>query len=94
MLSEYGIRIYSHDFKKMKWGEFAALLSGLSADSPLGRVVAVRCETDPKIIEKFTPAQRRIHREWRNRRAQSVGEKQLGEALDFFKNMFKGMAGE
>ena len=94
MLSEYGIRIYSHDFKKMKWGEFAALLSGLSADSPLGRVVAVRCEDDPKIIERFTPQQRRIRAEWRQRTAQSVSGERLNEALDFFKNMFKGMAGE
>lgn len=77
----------------MKWGEFAALLSGLSADSPLGRIAAVRSETDPKIIEKFTPAQRRIHSEWRNRKAQSVGKERLDEALDFFKKIFIQMGG-
>lgn len=76
----------------MKWGEFVALLSGLSAESPLGRVVQIRCENDPKILEKFTPQQHRIRREWRQRTAQNVSDERLDEALEFFKNMFKGQA--
>ena len=74
----------------MKWGEFASLLAGLSAESPLGRVVQIRCENDPKIIEKFTPHQRKIRNEWRQRTAENVSEERLSEALAFFLNAFRG----
>lgn len=77
----------------MKWGEFASLLAGLSADSPLGRVVQIRCENDPKIIERFTPSQRRIRDEWRAKALKKVSTQSRDEALEAIKNMFISMAG-
>lgn len=92
-LSEYGIRIYSQDFKNMKWGEFCALLSGLSADSPIGRIVQIRAENDPKVLKHFTAHQRKIRSEWRNRAVKNVSEKSRDEVLDYLKNMFVSMSG-
>lgn len=40
-------------------------------DTPLGNVVAIRAEKDPKAIKAFTPDQRRIYNEWRLRRAEA-----------------------
>lgn len=77
----------------MKWDEFCALLSGLSADSPLGRIVRIRAENDPKILEKFTPHQRKIRSEWRNKTALKVSEQSLDKVLEGLKNMFVDMAG-
>jgi hypothetical protein len=53
----------------MPWDEFCTLVSGLMSDTPLGAVVAIRSEKDQKTIKAFTPDQRRIYREWRNRQA-------------------------
>lgn len=77
----------------MKWGEFASLLTGLSADSPLGRVVQIRCEDDPKVLERFTPQQRRIRNKWREKAASSVSADNMNAVLEGFKQMFIKMAG-
>lgn len=92
-LSEYGIRIYSKDFKSMKWDEFCALLSGLSADSPLGRIVQIRAENDPKVLKNFTSHQRKIRSDWRNRTIKNVSDKSRDKVLDYLKNMFVSMSG-
>ncbi|EFM10172.1 conserved hypothetical protein [Paenibacillus curdlanolyticus YK9] len=65
---QYGIRIRQHG--EMPWEEFVTLVAGLMPDTPLGSVVGIRAETDPKTIKSFTADQRRIHREWRQRNAE------------------------
>lgn len=77
----------------MRWGEFAALLSGLSEDSPLGRIVRIRAENDPKILERFTPHQHRIRNEWRRKAALRVSAEGRDEILEILKNTFISMAG-
>lgn len=52
--------------KELPYPEWAKLVSGLMDDTPLGRVVAVRREDDPKIIAKMTVWQRRIRSEWQS----------------------------
>lgn len=52
----------------MSWEEFCSLLSGLMHDTPLGRVVAIRSEKDPKVIKDFSKAEREIRNEWIKRR--------------------------
>lgn len=37
----------------MGWGEFCSLLSGIDADTPLGRVVLIRAETDQEKSGSF-----------------------------------------
>ena len=61
----------------MKWDEFCALLAGLSADSPLGRIVQIIAENDPKILKNFTVHQRKIRNEWRNKKALTVSDKSM-----------------
>ena len=51
----------------MTWREFSDLLGCLSADTALGRIVAIRSEDDAEILSNFTPQQREIRLEWRNR---------------------------
>lgn len=62
---EYGVSIYSDDFRKMTWNEFRSLLSGLGEDTPLVQTVRIRLENDPKTLEHFSEAQRRIRNKWR-----------------------------
>ena len=91
-LSQYGYRIYSDDFKRMRWDEFKALLSGLSPDTPLGRMVSIRAEDNPDILKNFTPVQRRIRSSWRKHQAGQKTEEDVEQALAQMLEAFKALA--
>ena len=40
------------------------MLSGIMPETPLGRVVSIRAEKDPKIIKNFTKEQKKIRNDW------------------------------
>lgn len=71
-LSQYGLRIRTKEFETVSWDEFRSLLSGLSPDTPIGRVVAIRSETDKDVLKHFTADQKRIYDAWRARKAESI----------------------
>ena len=89
--SMYGIRL-SRDLSGMKWREFAAMLSGLSSDTPLGRIAYIRAEDDPARLKEFTPEMRRIRSEWRTRKAKTVPQKEVDSFLESMKQAFLSMA--
>ncbi|MCY9539113.1 bacteriophage Gp15 family protein [Paenibacillus alvei] len=68
LAKQYGIRIRQHG--DMPWEEFCTLVSGLMPDTPLGSVVTIRAENDPKVIKGFNADQKRIYNGWRKRRAE------------------------
>ncbi len=90
--SEYGVRIYSDDFGKMTWDEFVSLLSGLSEDSPLGRIVRIRLENDPNMLKQFSAHQKKIRNQWRSRRAKAVSTVDRDTFLNNVLAAFKAMA--
>ena len=55
----------------MPWGEFCNLISGLMADTPLGNIIAIRSEQDPKVVKQFNSNQKKIYNDWRLRQANS-----------------------
>lgn len=61
---QYGIRLRQNG--SMQWDEFCTLLAGLMPDTPLGQVVSIRAEKDPKTIKQFSSTQRKIHNDWRS----------------------------
>lgn len=63
-LEQYGIRLNETD---MSWREFSDLLACLSADTALGRIVAIRSEDDAEVLKNFTKGQKEIREEWRKR---------------------------
>lgn len=48
----------------LSWDEFCIYLSGLNEKTPLGRVVSIRAEKDPKIVKEFTAEQKKIRKDW------------------------------
>lgn len=48
----------------LSWSDWNKLVAGLMDDTPLGRIVALRMETDPEVLKKLTPEQKRIRGEW------------------------------
>lgn len=76
----------------MTWDEFCDLLSGISPDSPLGRMVQIRLENDENIIKNFTPAQRKIRSEWQSRHAKTVSAEDTAAFIEQMKQAFISMA--
>ena len=58
----------------MLWPEFCSLLSGPMHYTPLGQVVVIRAEKDPKRIKEFTKEQRKIRNDWIMRRNRKLRE--------------------
>lgn len=65
--TQYNIRLRTED--DMSWSEFCTLLSGLMPETPLGQVVSIRSEKDPKVLKNFTKEQKKIRSDWLNRKA-------------------------
>lgn len=77
----------------MTWDEFRSLLAGLSPDTALGRVVAIRAEKDEKVIRHFTKDQQRIYAEWRDRSAKEMSQSAFEKEMDGLEKMFASMYG-
>ena len=65
---QYGIRI-RNEIDTISWSEVKMLISGLLADTPLGRVIQIRSEDNKETLKNFTPEMHKIRNDWRNRLA-------------------------
>lgn len=75
----------------MSWTEFCSLMAGLMHDTPLGQIVSIRAEKDPKRIKEFTKEQRRIRNDWlrkRNKNSNVGKNAQLLSIQEDLKRMF------
>nr|DAN97715.1 MAG TPA: hypothetical protein [Caudoviricetes sp.] len=66
----------------MPWKEFSALLSGLAPETPLGRVVAIRAETNKEVIKNFTPEQKKINKEYQRRIANGMSKEKYKREME------------
>lgn len=71
--TQYGI--LPRDQAELPYPDWAKLVGGLMDDTPLGRVVTVRAEQDPKIVAQMNPWQRNIRTEWRAFQTHRAAEK-------------------
>jgi len=62
---QYSIRLECED---IAWPEYCKLFSGLSAETPIGRIIAIRSEQDQNVIQHWNADQKRIRRDWMNRK--------------------------
>ena len=92
-LSQYGLRIRTKEFETVSWDEFKALIAGLSPETALGRVVAIRSETDKDIIKHYTKDQRRIYDDWRNRETKEMDGETFEKEMAGLEKMFAAMCG-
>lgn len=92
-LTQYGLRIRTKEFESVTWDEFRSLLAGISPDTPLGRIVAIRSETDKDVIKHFTRDQKRIYDEWRNRKAAAMTPESYDQAMVNLERMMAQLCG-
>ncbi len=76
----------------MGWQEFSYLLEGLSGETPLGHIIAIRAETDPEVIKSMTKGERNIRNEYRRKMALKKSDKETQDALDSMKQAFIKMS--
>lgn len=82
------MRIRTKEFESVSWDEFKSLLSGIDPETPLGRIVAIRAETDKNVIKNFNKDQKRIYNEWRNRKAESMVPATYEQEMAALEQMF------
>lgn len=69
------------------------MLSGIGPDTPLGRIVSIRSETDKNVLKHFSKEQKRIRNEWLQKKAKKVSKEEMDQVLEGFKQAFIRMAG-
>lgn len=77
----------------MPWDEFVDLAAGLRPDTPLGRIVQIRTETDEEMLKHYTPEMKKIRREWQRKVARGKTEKETKDFISSMQEIFKRMAG-
>lgn len=94
-LSQYGLRIRTKEFESVTWDEFKSLLAGLAPETALGRMVAIRSETDKDVIKHFTKEQKRIYNEWQNRKVERARQEPqtYEQQMNYLESMMAAMCG-
>lgn len=92
-LTQYGLRIRTKDFETVSWDEFKSLLAGIAPETPLGRIVAIRAETDKEVIKHFSKEQMRIYDEWRKKAADAITPADYDKEMVKLEMMFAAMCG-
>lgn len=72
----------------MNWREFSYFLNGLGSDTPLGRIVGIRAEDRADVLKDYTPEQRQIRNEYRQKIAHKKSAKDVDTALEQIKRAF------
>lgn len=87
---QYGIRLRA-ELKTISWSEVKMLISGLLADTPLGRIIQIRSENNKEQLKHFTPEMHKIRNDWRNRQAKDKlkDEDALNKTFDNMEKMLK-----
>ena len=75
----------------MSWREFSYLINGLSGETPLGQVVAIRAEDDPERLKEFTKEQKKIRNDYRRRKAKAMPPEKADKAIEQMRQAFVSM---
>ena len=92
-LSQYGLRIRTKEFESVSWDEFKSLVAGIAPETPLGRIVAIRSETDRDTIKRFSRDQKRIYDKWRNRKAEAMTPQTYDKQMKYLEQMMAELCG-
>ena len=89
---QYGIRLY-YEYENISCQEFRQLLTGLNGDTPLGYVVQIRSEKNPKRIKEMTANEKKIRAEWANFKRKNKKEEKIYLKTEDISKVFSKMFG-
>lgn len=82
---------------ELGWAEWVKLVGGLMDDTPLGRVVAVRSESDASLVRNMPQRQKQLRTEWAAFRAKRdvmrMGAAGVRSEMDALERMMAKMFG-
>jgi hypothetical protein len=58
----------------MSWREFSYFISGLSGDTPLGRIISIRAEKDPDTVKHMTDDEKAVFDNARDLVEKGIGD--------------------
>lgn len=80
--------------EELHYPDWYRLVAGLMEDTPLGRIVQIRAETDREAIERMGEYEHGVRRRWREFRANKVkAEVKPEQYAAMFEKMFENMFG-
>lgn len=89
---QYKIRLY-YEYESISCEEFRQLLSGLNGDTPLGYVVQIRAEKNPKKIREMSNQDKKIRSDWAkfksNQKEKNIIELKKEDISKVFSKMFR-----
>lgn len=79
----------------LAYSDWAKLVSGLMNDTPLGKIIEIRSETESDIIKNMTREQLVIRSEWENFRNSNIyyDDGDLEKQAEHLENMMKSLFG-
>ena len=87
--AQYGIRI-RQEANSITWSEVKVLIKGLLPETPLGKVIAIRSENDPKVLKTFSKALHEERNSFRKRMAdKKIDNGTFEEDMQKLENFFK-----
>lgn len=87
--TQYGIRLRQEP--DITYAEWARLVSGLMPETPLGKVVQIRMEKDPKIISKYGEYERRVRADWNKFKYSQQTAEQSSQSVEQLQSMLKNL---
>ena len=87
--AQYGIRLSQE--QDISYAEWAKLMSGLMGDTPLGRLVSIRMERDPKIIKNFGKWEQKVRADWVKFKSSKMTKKQQTDGVEALQEALKKM---
>lgn len=77
----------------MPWIEFHNLVTGLMYETPMGRIISIRAETDKEQLKNFSKEHHEIRNEWRSkcnqRTLETFSEEDMVRATQELQNILK-----
>ena len=89
-------RVLPSEQGDLRYSDWIKMVSGLMDDTPLGRIVMIRSETDKERIKNFSLEQRRIQSDWkrfRSQRLQHFDSNDYDKQMLALESMFASLAG-
>lgn len=89
LATQYGVRLRQEP--DISYAEWARLVSGLMPETPLGRVVQIRMETDQKVIAKYGEYERKVRADWNKFKHSQQTPEQSAKAIEDLQTMLKNL---
>lgn len=84
------------EYEEISAKEYYQLLTNLNGDTPLGNIIRIRMETDPKKIQEMSKDEKEIRNKWfafKCKQKSKLSDKEKKKQTEYFHQIIKSMFG-